>query len=43
MVSDCDSEVKTMRVLDLFERLHKGDIVYKTEEAERYGMTTKTI
>lgn len=43
MANDYDSEAKTMRVLDLFERLHKGDTVCKTAEAERYGMTTKTI
>ncbi|WP_378956005.1 helix-turn-helix transcriptional regulator [Pelosinus sp. sgz500959] len=43
MASDCDNEEKTIRVLDFFERLHKGDIVSKTLEAERYGMTTKTV
>ena len=43
MPSDYDSEEKTMRVLDFFERLHKGNIVNKKVEAERYGMTMKTM
>ena len=38
-----EKEDKIQRVLDLYTRLLKGDIIYKKEEAVKFGVTEKSI
>lgn len=38
-----EQEKKSLRVLSLYERLCKGDVLTKKEEAERFGVHEKTI
>ena len=37
------SQQKDDRVLSLYARLQKGDVIRKTEEAQRFGVTEKSI
>lgn len=34
---------KEERILSLYTRLQKGEMIYKTEEAQRFGVTEKSI
>ena len=38
-----DTENKGARLLDMYERLSHGEVIYKKELAEIYGVTVKTI
>lgn len=42
-ISDNQNQQKAMRILSIFERLNKGHIISKQQEAERFGVNTKTI
>ena len=43
MYGSSEGENKAFRLLSMFERLSKGEKVAKKTEAERFGVTTKTI
>ena len=43
IISDKNQQQKALRILSIFERLNKGQLINKQQEADRFSVNTKTI